>query len=79
MIKFCISHKCYVSILDNLQCYTVSYHFLLYFLFRALHTAVSNKNMEAFNKILKASEKINPRDLLNAQNFALEVSFLKVL
>ena len=42
--------------------------------FRALHTAVSNKNMEAFNKILKASEKITPRDLLNAQNFAHEVS-----
>lgn len=30
--------------------------------------------MEAFNKILKASEKIKPRDLLNAQNFANEVS-----
>ncbi|KAK8737498.1 hypothetical protein OTU49_004525, partial [Cherax quadricarinatus] len=40
----------------------------------ALHTAVSNKNMEAFNKILKASEKINPRDLLNAQNFANETA-----
>lgn len=40
----------------------------------ALHTAVSNKNMEAFNKILKASEKINPRDLLNAQNFAQETA-----
>lgn len=40
----------------------------------ALHTAVSNKNMEAFNKILKASEKINPRDLLNAQNFAHETA-----
>lgn len=44
------------------------------FFFSALHTAVCNKNMEAFNKILKASEKINPRDLLNAQNFAQEVS-----
>ncbi|KAK3882440.1 hypothetical protein Pcinc_013177 [Petrolisthes cinctipes] len=40
----------------------------------ALHTAVSNKNMEAFNKILKASEKINPRDLLNSQNFAHETA-----
>lgn len=63
-----------VSDLGKLHCYTFLYQFLLYLLSRALHTAVSNKNMEAFNKILKASEKINPRDLLNAQNFALEVS-----
>lgn len=63
-----------VSDLDKLHCYIFLYQFLFYLLSRALHTAVSNKNMEAFNKILKASEKINPRDLLNAQNFALEVS-----
>ncbi|KAG0722006.1 Nuclear factor NF-kappa-B p100 subunit [Chionoecetes opilio] len=30
--------------------------------------------MEAFNKILKASEKISPRDLLNVQNFAHETA-----
>lgn len=40
----------------------------------ALHTAVSNKNIEAFNKILKACEKISPQDLLNAQNFARETA-----
>ncbi|XP_066951196.1 nuclear factor NF-kappa-B p105 subunit-like isoform X4 [Macrobrachium rosenbergii] len=40
----------------------------------ALHTAVSNKNVDAFNKILKACEKIKPTDLLNAQNFSLETA-----
>ncbi|CAL4140772.1 unnamed protein product [Meganyctiphanes norvegica] len=40
----------------------------------ALHTAVCNKNLEAFNKILKASEKVRPQDLLNAQNFANETA-----
>ncbi|KAK7027937.1 Nuclear factor NF-kappa-B p105 subunit, partial [Halocaridina rubra] len=40
----------------------------------ALHTSVSNKNCDAFNKILKACEKIKPVDLLNAQNFSRETA-----
>ena len=40
----------------------------------ALHTAVSNKNWEAFNTILKASEKLKPLELLNASNYAKETA-----
>lgn len=40
----------------------------------ALHTAVSNKNWDAFNKILKAATNLRPQDLLNMQNYAGETA-----
>ena len=40
------------------------------FFLSALHTAVSNKNWEAFIKILTAANNLRPHELLNTQNYA---------